>query len=41
MGRFKWKQLGRAYTLDEVQPPSPDLVEETCAIFRAEGLTAY
>jgi pyruvate formate lyase activating enzyme len=41
MGRFKWQKLDRAYTLDEVTPPSPELVEEACAIFRAEGLTAY
>ena len=41
MGRFKWHKLDRAYTLDEVTSPSPELVEEACAIFRAEGLTAY
>jgi pyruvate formate lyase activating enzyme len=41
MGRFKWQKLDRAYTLDAVTPPSPELVEEACAIFRAEGLTAY
>jgi len=41
MGRFKWQKLDRAYTLDEVTSPSPELVEEACAIFRAEGLTAY
>jgi len=41
MGRYKWHKLGLNYTLDAVQPPSPDLVERTVAIFRAEGLTAY
>jgi pyruvate formate lyase activating enzyme len=41
MGRFKWKQLGLPYALDDVQPPSTELVERTLAIFRAEGLTAY
>jgi pyruvate formate lyase activating enzyme len=40
MGRYKWKQLGMHYELDDVNPPSPDLVEQTCAIFRAEGLKA-
>ena len=41
MGRFKWKQLGLTYALDDVQPPSTELVERTLAIFRNEGLTAY
>jgi pyruvate formate lyase activating enzyme len=41
MGRYKWKQLGLDYTLDEVEPPSSDLVERTLSIFRAEGLKAY
>lgn len=41
MGRFKWKELVLNYTLDDVQPPSQDTVERTCAIFRAEGLKAF
>ena len=41
MGRYKWKQLGIKYTLEEVEAPSTDLIERTVAIFRAEGLTAY
>jgi pyruvate formate lyase activating enzyme len=41
MGRFKWEKLGLNYTLNDVQPPSPELVETTCQIFRAEGLTTY
>jgi pyruvate formate lyase activating enzyme len=41
MGRFKWKQLGLNYTLDNAETPSNELVERTIAIFRAEGLTAY
>ena len=41
MGRYKWKQLGMQYELDDVNPPSPDVVERTLAIFRAEGLRAY
>jgi pyruvate formate lyase activating enzyme len=41
MGRFKWHQLGMAYTLENVSPPSPELVQQTCEIFRALGLKAY
>jgi pyruvate formate lyase activating enzyme len=41
MGRYKWKQLGLKYTLEDVEPPSNELIERTVAIFRAEGLTAY
>lgn len=41
MGRFKWEKLGLDYTLNEVKPPSNELVEETCKMFRAEGLQAF
>jgi pyruvate formate lyase activating enzyme len=41
MGRFKWKELKLNYTLENVAPPSNDLVERTCAQFRNEGLIAY
>ena len=41
MGRFKWEQLGLDYTLDDVEPPSPEAVERACAVFRAVGLKAY
>ena len=27
MGRFKWKELGLEYKLDDVEPPSPEAVE--------------
>ena len=40
MGRFKWKKLGLEYKLDQVEPPSADLIERTLAIYRAEGLKA-
>ena len=40
MGQFKWKELKLDYKLDGVEPPPPDLVEWTCAVFRAEGLEA-
>src|SRR5581483_2343349 len=41
MGRFKWEKLGLGYTLNDVKPPSNELVERTCEAFRAEGLQAY
>ena len=41
MGRFKWEKLGIDYTLDDVVPPSRELVEATCQVFREQGLTAY
>ncbi|MGH9881047.1 MAG: pyruvate formate-lyase-activating protein [Pyrinomonadaceae bacterium] len=41
MGKFKWERLGLTYTLAEVKPPSRDLVERTCEIFRSFGLKAY
>ena len=40
MGRFKWEALGLRYTLDQTEPPSPELVERACAVFRAQGLKA-
>jgi pyruvate formate lyase activating enzyme len=40
MGRFKWEKLGLDYTLQDVPSPSNELVEETCRVFRAEGLQA-
>ena len=41
MGRYKWEKLGLNYTLNDVHPPSRDLVERVCSQFRAVGLTAY
>jgi len=41
MGRFKWKALGMNYTLQDVEPPSHDIIERACTVFRAEGLKAY
>jgi pyruvate formate lyase activating enzyme len=41
MGRFKWQKLGLEYTLNDVKPPPIEAVEQACAAFRAEGLTAY
>jgi pyruvate formate lyase activating enzyme len=41
LGRFKWKELGTPYTLENVEAPTSDAVERTCTIFRAAGLKAY
>jgi len=41
LGRFKYERLGIAYPLKDQSPPSPELVERVCAVYRAEGLTAY
>jgi pyruvate formate lyase activating enzyme len=41
MGRFKWKELGLAYSLDDVQPPTIAEVERVCEQFRAVGLKSY
>jgi pyruvate formate lyase activating enzyme len=40
MGRFKWKDLKLAYTLDQVQPPSTELVKRVHQAFQARGLRA-
>jgi len=40
MGRFKWKELGIPYTLESTRSPTADVVERTCAVFRAAGLNA-
>jgi len=41
MGKFKWKELELNYTLENTEPAPDELVERTCAQFRAEGLKAY
>jgi pyruvate formate lyase activating enzyme len=40
MGKYKWERLGLNYTLQESKPPSSELVEQACQVFRAEGLRA-
>jgi pyruvate formate lyase activating enzyme len=41
LGRFKWQQLGLDYKLGDVEPPTPEQVERTCAAFLAAGLEAH
>ena len=41
MGRYKWEKLGLNYSLNDVHPPSRELVERVCGQFHAVGLTAY
>ena len=41
MGRHKWQKLGIDYKLDEVRPPSNEVVQRTCEQFRTAGLKAY
>jgi pyruvate formate lyase activating enzyme len=41
MGRFKWKELGLDYQLENSSAPTSELTESTCEIFRAAGLEAY
>jgi pyruvate formate lyase activating enzyme len=41
LGAFKWKQLGIEYQLQDVEPPSKEVVDRACAQFRAVGLKTY
>ena len=41
MGRYKWKELGIAYQLQDVEPPSVAAVERACQQFRSAGAAAY
>jgi len=41
MGKYKWKKLGLDYTLDDLPPCPPWMVERVCEQFRAVGLTAH
>jgi len=41
LGRPKWSKLGLEYTLSDVNPPAPELVERVCEQFRAQGLKAH
>ena len=41
MGRFKWERLGLAYTLENVEAPTAEVVERACEVLRKAGLKAY
>jgi pyruvate formate lyase activating enzyme len=41
MGRFKWHKLGIQYTLENTQPPSVEVVEQVCGLFRDAGLETH
>jgi pyruvate formate lyase activating enzyme len=40
MGRFKWQHLGIKYPLEKTEPPSLELVDRVCGVFRRAGLEA-
>jgi pyruvate formate lyase activating enzyme len=41
MGQYKWKKLGLEYTLAGAQPPTTEVVERTCDVFRKAGLKTF
>jgi pyruvate formate lyase activating enzyme len=41
MGRFKWKELKLNYALNDLEPPSNEVVERASAQFRSEGIKAF
>jgi len=41
MGRYKWKELGINYMLENTEAPSSNLITRTIDRFRAAGLKAY
>ncbi len=41
LGRHKWEKLGINYTLNDVRPPAPEVVQRVCELFRLAGLKAY
>ena len=41
MGRDKWHEVGMAYQLEDVAPPSAEAAEAARDIFRSRGLTTY
>jgi len=41
LGRYKWKELGLDYTLNDIQAPTPEMHEGACDRFRKFGLKAY
>ena len=41
MGRYKWKELGINYAIENTEAPSSNLIMRTIDRFRAAGLKAY
>jgi pyruvate formate lyase activating enzyme len=41
MGRYKWNELGMTYELQDVKPPSRELIDRVCDQFRAVGLNTF
>jgi pyruvate formate lyase activating enzyme len=41
MGRDKWKEIGLPYQLDDVDPPSKEIVERVRAQFSSKGFETY
>ena len=41
MGRYKWEKLGLDYTLENTDPPSAEVAERACEVFRKVGLKAF
>jgi pyruvate formate lyase activating enzyme len=41
LGRYKWKELGLDYTLNNTQAPTPEMLERACEQFRKFGLKAH
>jgi pyruvate formate lyase activating enzyme len=40
LGRFKWKELGIRYHLENTTAPTAEAAEKSCAVFRSAGLKA-
>src|SRR5688572_4891942 len=41
LGQYKWDRLGLDYTLKGVEPPTAELCEQACEVFRKVGLKAH
>ena len=41
LGRYKWKELGLTYMLNDIQAPTPETLERVCDQFRKVGLKAH
>jgi pyruvate formate lyase activating enzyme len=41
MGRDKWHRLGLTYQLDDVEPPTVEVMNRVREQFRSRGLTVY